>query len=72
MPDDKKAAPSGSDDALDELDELKQEVAEDLDIPFDPDGDNGDLTAKQLGQLGGNMVKRLVRKGEEALQSDDE
>lgn len=71
MPDDKRTPASGPDHAPDDLDELKESVAEDLDIPYEPDGDNGDLTAKQLGKLGGNMVKRLIQKGEQVLKRDD-
>jgi hypothetical protein len=59
----------GSDEALDDL---KQDVAEDLGVPLEEDGDNGDLTARQLGKVGGNMVKRLVRLGEEALRREDQ
>lgn len=54
--------------ADEELDELKEDVAEDLGIPLRDEGDNGDLTARQLGKIGGHMVKRLIAKGEEALR----
>ena len=42
------------------------------DGPLEEDGDNGDLTARQLGKVGGNMVKRLVERGEQALTEDAE
>lgn len=53
------------------LDELKFEVADELHIPL-KHGDNGDLTARQCGKIGGNMVKELVEKGEEALAEEEE
>jgi|GEM_PF-2737620 len=50
-----------------ELEDLKMEVADELDVPLEEEGDNGDLTARELGKVGGNMVKKLVRLGEEKL-----
>jgi len=52
------------------LDDLKMDVADDVDVPLEEDGDNGDLTARQLGKVGGQMVRRLVRRGEQALTED--
>ena len=49
------------------LDDLKMDVADDVDVPLEENGDNGDLTARQLGKVGGQMVRRLVQRGEEAL-----
>ena len=53
------------------LDDLKMDVADDVDVPLEENGDNGDLTARQLGKVGGQMVRRLVRRGEEALAEDE-
>lgn len=53
------------------LDDLKMDVADDVDVPLEENGDNGDLTARQLGKVGGQMVRRLVRRGEAALAGDD-
>ncbi len=53
------------------LDELKFEVAEELDIPL-IHGDNGDLTARQCGKIGGHMVKELIEKGEQELMEETE
>ncbi|MCL6595484.1 MAG: alpha/beta-type small acid-soluble spore protein [Firmicutes bacterium] len=47
------------------LDDLKQEVAEEVGV--DPDKYGGNVPAKKWGALGGHMVRRLIRKGEEAL-----
>jgi len=53
------------------LDDLKMDVADDVDVPLEENGDNGDLTARQLGKVGGQMVRRLVQRGEEALAQDE-
>ncbi len=53
------------------LDDLKMDVADDVDVPLEENGDNGDLTARQLGKVGGQMVRRLVRRGEEAMAEDE-
>jgi phage-related protein len=68
MDDDRHLVPQ----AEEELRDLKQEVAEDLGVPLREGGDNGDLTARELGKVGGNMVRRLVQRGEEALRRDRE
>ena len=52
------------------LDDLKMDVADDVDVPLEENGDNGDLTARQLGKVGGQMVRRLVQRGEQALADD--
>ncbi len=65
MPDDKDR-----EDREEAMEDLKFEVADDVDVPLEEDGDNGDLTARQLGKVGGNMVKRLVERGEQALAED--
>lgn len=43
------------------LDELKMEIAQELGIDLRPDGYQGHLTTREVGLLGGNMVKRLVQ-----------
>jgi hypothetical protein len=67
MTDDRHLVPK----ADDELDELKQEVAEELGVPLREGADNGDLTAREVGKVGGNMVRRLVELGEEKLAEDE-
>jgi hypothetical protein len=53
------------------LDRLKYEVAEDVGVDL---REGGDLTTREAGQVGGQMVRRLVRRGERALarQRQDE
>lgn len=59
-------------DTMPASERLKFEVAEDVGVPLEKDGDNGDLTARQLGKVGGNMVRRLVELGEEELEERSE
>ena len=45
---------------------FKTEVAKELGVPF---GDyNGNLTSKQCGSVGGEMVKRMVQEYESRLK----
>ncbi|MEG0388964.1 MAG: alpha/beta-type small acid-soluble spore protein, partial [Niameybacter sp.] len=41
------------------LESMKQEVASELGVPL-KQGYNGDLTSKQAGSVGGEMVKRMI------------
>lgn len=66
MPKDKEEQPRREE----ALEDLKFDVADDVDVPLEEEGDNGDLTARQLGKIGGNMVKRLVERGEQAIAED--
>jgi hypothetical protein len=49
------------------LDMLKMEVAQEVGVQLDPTGYNGNLTAKEAGQIGGNMVKKLIQLAEGQL-----
>ncbi|WP_303864834.1 alpha/beta-type small acid-soluble spore protein [Alkalibaculum bacchi] len=46
------------------LEQFKQECARDLSINL-KQGYNGDLTSKEAGSVGGEMVKRMVKSYEE-------
>lgn len=52
-------------------DRFKFEIAEELGIPLQK-GYNGDITAREAGQIGGriggNMVKVMIRHAQEALK----
>lgn len=48
------------------LDTFKTEVARELGVPFSDY--NGDLTARQCGSVGGEMVKRMVEEYESHLK----
>ena len=45
---------------------FKTEVARELGVPFSDY--NGDLTSKQCGSVGGEMVKRMVKEYESHLK----
>lgn len=49
------------------LDTFKMEVAKEMNVPF-TDGYNGNITSKDCGSVGGEMVKRMVQKYEETLR----
>lgn len=48
------------------LNNLKFEVAREIGVDL-KQGYNGNLTSAQAGQIGGNMVKKLIEKGEQSL-----
>ncbi|OCT12254.1 spore protein [Paenibacillus pectinilyticus] len=50
------------------LNQLKYEVAQELGIPLQPNGYNGDLTTRDAGSIGGTITKRLVQIAEGQLQ----
>lgn len=50
---------------------LKWETARELGLDDDLAAGGDELTVREAGKIGGNMVKKLVEKGEEALANDD-
>ena len=48
------------------LDRFKTEVASELGVNLQ-EGYNGDLTSREAGSIGGEMVRRLVKSYEESL-----
>lgn len=52
--------------AKEAMDRFKMEVASELGVPL-KQGYNGDLTSRQNGSVGGEMVKRMIRKQEEQM-----
>ena len=46
---------------------FKEEVANEIGVPL-KDGYNGDLTSKQAGSIGGEMVKQMIARQEEQMQ----
>ncbi len=48
------------------LDRFKMEVASEIGVPL-KDGYNGDLTSRQNGSVGGEMVKKMIRRQEEQM-----
>ena len=49
------------------MDRFKTEVASELGVNL-KDGYNGDLTSREAGSIGGEMVKRMIKKYEDAVK----
>ena len=49
------------------MDRFKTEVASELGVNL-KEGYNGDLTSKQAGSIGGEMVKQMIKRQEEQMQ----
>jgi hypothetical protein len=59
--------------AEEEMEELKSEVARDLGLDDDIARRGwGNLTTREVGKIGGHMVKRLVRRAESDLATKKE
>lgn len=52
--------------AREAMDRFKMEVASELGVPLKA-GYNGDLTSAQNGSVGGEMVRQMIKKQEEAM-----
>lgn len=44
------------------LNSIKMQAANEVGVPLKDNGYNGDLTAKQVGSVGGQMVKKMCPK----------
>ncbi|MBP1889022.1 hypothetical protein J2Z53_000601 [Clostridium moniliforme] len=53
-------------EAKDGLSKFKNEVANEMGVPFTDY--NGDLSSKQCGSVGGEMVKRMVQEYENKIK----
>ena len=53
--------------AKDAMDRFKTEVVSELGVNLKA-GYNGDLTSKEAGSIGGEMVRRMIKKQEESMQ----
>jgi len=42
------------------LNNIKMQAANEVGVPLKDNGYNGDLTAKQVGSVGGQMVKKMI------------
>lgn len=52
------------------LDRLKWETAKELGLEDDMAGGGDELSVREAGKIGGNMVKKLVKSGERALAEE--
>ena len=55
-------------EAKDAMNRFKQEVASEIGVPL-KEGYNGELTSKQAGSIGGEMVKKMIMKQEEQMKN---
>ncbi|ELC8452581.1 alpha/beta-type small acid-soluble spore protein [Clostridium perfringens] len=53
-------------EAKNALSKFKNEVANEMGVPFSDY--NGDLSSRQCGSVGGEMVKRMVEKYEQSMK----
>ena len=52
--------------AKEAMDKFKMEVANELGVPL-KNGYNGDLTSAQNGSVGGEMVRRMIKRQEQEM-----
>ena len=53
--------------AKDAMDRFKMEVASELGVNL-KEGYNGDLTSREAGSIGGEMVRQMIKKQEESMR----
>ena len=51
---------------MEAMDKFKMEVANELGVPL-KNGYNGDLTSKQNGSVGGEMVRQMIKRQEQEM-----
>ena len=54
-------------EAIDALDKFKYEVASEVGVNL-KDGYNGDISAKDAGKIGGQMVKKMIEQAENNMK----
>ncbi len=50
------------------LDKFKMQAASEVGVTLNQSGYNGDLTARQAGSIGGQMVKKMVESYENSIK----
>jgi hypothetical protein len=55
--------------ARQKMDNLKYEIANEIGVNL-KQGYNGDLTSKEAGHVGGNMVKRMIEQTERSMSGN--
>ena len=50
------------------LNSIKMQAANELGVPLKDNGYNGDLTSKQAGSVGGQMVKKMIKAYEDSMK----
>ena len=56
--------------AKEAMNKFKQEVANEVGVNL-KQGYNGDLTSKQAGTIGGNMVKKMIHQAESQMSGNN-
>ena len=51
------------------LEQFKMQAASEVGVTLNQNGYNGDLTAKQAGSIGGQMVKKMIESYENSLKN---
>lgn len=51
------------------LNSIKMQAASEVGVPLKDNGYNGDLTSKQAGSIGGQMVKKMIESYENSLSA---
>ena len=54
-------------EAMDALDRFKYEVASEVGVNL-KNGYNGDLSSRDAGRIGGNMVKKMIQQAENNMK----
>ncbi len=54
-------------EAMDALDKFKYEVASEVGVNL-KDGYNGDISARDAGRIGGQMVKKMIEQAENNMK----
>lgn len=54
------------------LSSIKMQAANEVGVPLKDNGYNGDLTSKQAGSIGGQMVKKMIESYEMSNQQQPE
>ena len=54
-------------EAMDSLEKFKYEVANEVGVNL-KQGYNGDLSSKDAGKIGGNMVRKLIQQAESQMK----
>ena len=58
-------------EAREAMDRFKMEVASEIGVPL-KQGYNGDLTSAQNGSVGGEMVRRMIKRQEEEMSGQSQ
>lgn len=56
-------------EAMDALDKFKYEVANEVGVNL-KDGYNGDISSRDAGRIGGNMVKKMIQQVENNMANN--